>query len=70
MSSGSDSDEEYVPGEPEQLSEEGSADEETDLQYEKELEVKTNKRKAATTTSGMPLHYDAFCLTPRCSTLR
>ncbi|XP_063363666.1 uncharacterized protein LOC134652413 [Cydia amplana] len=47
MSSGSDSDEEYVPGEPEQVSEEGSADEETDIQYEKEQEIKTKKRKAA-----------------------
>ncbi|KAM3966220.1 craniofacial development protein 1-like [Aphomia sociella] len=47
MSSGSESDEDYVPGEPEQLSEEGSADEETELQYEKELEHKTKKRKAA-----------------------
>ncbi|XP_063535231.1 craniofacial development protein 1 [Cydia strobilella] len=47
MSSESDSDEEFVPGEPEQVSEEGSADEETDLQYEKEQEIKTKKRKAA-----------------------
>lgn len=52
MSSGSDSDEEYVPKEPEQLSEEGSADEETDLQYEKELEHKSMKRKAVTATKG------------------
>lgn len=46
MSSGSESDEDYVPGEPEQVSEEGSADEETDLQYEQELEHKSKKRKA------------------------
>lgn len=52
MSSGSESDEEYVPGEPEQVSEEGSADEETDQQYEKELEHKTRKRKAAEETKG------------------
>lgn len=47
MSSDSESDEEFVPGEPEQLSEEDSADEETDLQFEKEQEHKTKKRKAA-----------------------
>uniref|UniRef100_A0A1E1W1C1 Craniofacial development protein 1 n=2 Tax=Pectinophora gossypiella TaxID=13191 RepID=A0A1E1W1C1_PECGO len=47
MSSGSDSDEDFVPGEPEQLSEEESADDETDLQYEKEQEHKARKRKAA-----------------------
>ncbi|XP_059053790.1 craniofacial development protein 1 [Achroia grisella] len=47
MSSGSESDEDYIPGEVEQVSEEGSADEETDLQYEQELEYKTKKRKAS-----------------------
>lgn len=50
MSSGSESDEEFVPGEPEQLSEEDSADEETNLQYEKELEHKTKKRKSTEET--------------------
>ncbi|CAH0694057.1 unnamed protein product [Spodoptera exigua] len=44
-SSGSESDEEYVPGEPEKLSEEESANEETDMQFEKELEQKAKKRK-------------------------
>lgn len=52
MSSGSESDEEYVPGEPEQVSEEESADEETDQQYEKELEHKTKKRKSEEETKG------------------
>lgn len=52
MSSGSESDEEYVPGEPEQVSEEESADEQTDQQYEKELEHKTKKRKAKEETKG------------------
>lgn len=52
MSSGSESDEEYVPGEPEQVSEEESADEETNQQYEKELEHKTRKRKAAEETKN------------------
>lgn len=52
MSSGSDSDEDFVPGEPEQLSEEGSADEETDLQYEKELEHKVKKRKTVQESKG------------------
>lgn len=52
MSSGSESDGEYVPGEPEQVSEEESADEETDQQYEKELEHKTQKRKAKEETKG------------------
>lgn len=52
MSSGSESDEEYVPGEPEQVSEEESADEETDQQYEKELDHKTRKRKTAEETKG------------------
>ncbi|XP_063828249.1 nucleolar GTP-binding protein 2 [Ostrinia nubilalis] len=47
MSSGSESDDDYVPGEPEQLSEEESADDETDLQYEKEVEHKAKKRKTA-----------------------
>lgn len=46
MSSGSDSDEDYVPGEPEKVSEEESADEQTDLQYEKELDHNTKKRKS------------------------
>lgn len=45
MSSDSESDEEFVPGEPEQLSEEDSADEETDLQFEKEQEHKTKNEK-------------------------
>ncbi|CAB3220077.1 unnamed protein product [Arctia plantaginis] len=45
MSSGSESDEDYVPGEPEQLSEEGSADEETDQQYEHEVDQNIKKRK-------------------------
>ncbi|KAJ2943711.1 hypothetical protein O0L34_g16824 [Tuta absoluta] len=52
MSSGSDSDEEFVPGEPEQLSEEESADDETDLQFEREQEHKAKKRKAAQETKG------------------
>ncbi|XP_026316808.1 nucleolar GTP-binding protein 2 [Hyposmocoma kahamanoa] len=52
MSSGSESDEEYVPGEPEQVSEEESADEETEQQYEKELEHKTRKRKATEETKS------------------
>lgn len=52
MSSGSESDDEYVPGEPEQVSEEESADEETDQQFEKELEHKTKKRKAAEEIKG------------------
>ncbi|CAH0398817.1 unnamed protein product [Chilo suppressalis] len=52
MSSGSESDEEYVPGVPEQVSEEDSADEETDLQFEKELEHKTKKRKSDVATNG------------------
>ncbi|CAG4947207.1 unnamed protein product [Parnassius apollo] len=46
MSSGSDSDEDYVPKEPEKLSEEDSADEETEVQYENEIEQKSKKRKA------------------------
>ncbi|GBP18998.1 Craniofacial development protein 1 [Eumeta japonica] len=50
MSSGSESDEDYTPGEPEKLSEEESADEETDIQYEKELEQKMTKRKARNTS--------------------
>ncbi|KAI8426150.1 hypothetical protein MSG28_005098 [Choristoneura fumiferana] len=52
MSSDSESDEEFVPGEPEQLSEEDSADEETDLQFEKEQEHKTKKRKAVQDKDG------------------
>lgn len=52
MSSDSECDEDYVPGEPEQVSEEGSADEETDLQYEKELEHKSKKRKSLQDTKG------------------
>lgn len=52
MSSGSESDDEYVPGAPEQVSEEESADEETDQLYEKELEHKTKKRKAAEKNKG------------------
>ncbi|XP_060802576.1 uncharacterized protein LOC106135185 [Amyelois transitella] len=52
MSSGSDSDEDFIPGEPEQVSEEGSADEETDLQYERELEHKSKKRKAVPESKG------------------
>lgn len=47
MSSGSESDEDYVPGEPEQLSEEGSADEETEQQYEQEVDQNIKKRKLA-----------------------
>lgn len=47
MSSGSESDEEYVPGEPEKLSEVDSADEETEKQYAAEQEVKAKKRKLA-----------------------
>lgn len=47
MSSGSESDEDFVPGEPEQLSEEESADEETDQQFETELKEKATKRKLA-----------------------
>lgn len=45
MSSGSESDDDYVPGVPEQLSEEESADDETEHQYEKEQEQKATKRK-------------------------
>ncbi|XP_046968546.1 nucleolar GTP-binding protein 2 [Vanessa cardui] len=52
MSSGSESDDDYVPGEPEKVSEEESADDETDLQFEKELEHKTNKRKSAKSSKG------------------
>ncbi|CAH2091024.1 unnamed protein product [Euphydryas editha] len=52
MSSGSESDDDYMPEEPEKLSEEESADEETDLQFEKELEHKTNKRKSAQSVKG------------------
>nr|XP_021192857.2 uncharacterized protein LOC110378076 [Helicoverpa armigera] len=52
MSSGSESDEDYVPGEPEKVSEEESANEETDLQFEKELEQKAKKRKNVTETKG------------------
>lgn len=52
MSSGSESDEDYVPGEPEQLSEEESANEETDKQFESELEQKKNKRKVVQETKG------------------
>ncbi|CAG9793948.1 unnamed protein product [Diatraea saccharalis] len=52
MSSGSESDEEYVPGEPEQVSEEDSADEETDQQFKKELEYKATKRKADVAVKG------------------
>lgn len=52
MSSGSESDEEYVPGEPEKLSEEESANEETDMQFEKELEQKAKKRKGAKEETG------------------
>ncbi|XP_068618748.1 uncharacterized protein Ns2 [Battus philenor] len=46
MSSGSESDEDYVPKEPELLSEEESAEEETEAQYENEVEQKNNKRKS------------------------
>lgn len=52
MSSGSESDDDYVPGEPEQVSEEDSADQETDLQYNKEQEHKAKKRKAAQEING------------------
>ncbi|XP_014368983.2 nucleolar GTP-binding protein 2 [Papilio machaon] len=46
MSSGSESDDDYVPKEAEQLSEEESADDETEAQYENEVDQKTTKRKA------------------------
>ncbi|KPI97291.1 Craniofacial development protein 1 [Papilio xuthus] len=46
MSSGSESDEDYVPKEAEQLSEEESADDQTEAQYENEVDQKTKKRKA------------------------
>lgn len=52
MSSGSESDDDYVPGEPEQVSEEESADEEVDTQYEKELEHNSKKRKSQTPAKG------------------
>ena len=52
MSSGSESDDDYVPGEPEQVSEEESADEDVDIQYEKELEHNTKKRKSQTPAKG------------------
>ncbi|CAD0200905.1 unnamed protein product [Chrysodeixis includens] len=52
MSSGSESDEDYVPGEPEKLSEEESADEATDQQYENELEQKAKKRKIVNESKG------------------
>ncbi|KAG6444788.1 hypothetical protein O3G_MSEX003583 [Manduca sexta] len=45
MSSGSESDEDYVPKEPEQLSEEESADDETEKQYD--AEVENNKKRKA-----------------------
>lgn len=51
-SSGSESDEDYVPGEPEKVSEEESANEETDLQFEKELDQKAKKRKVVKQTKG------------------
>lgn len=51
MSSGSESDEDYVPKEPDQLSEEESADDETEAQYENEVEQKTKKRKAVQTNT-------------------
>lgn len=51
-SSGSESDEDYVPGEPEVVSEEESANEETDLQFSKEQEQKTKKRKKDKETKG------------------
>ncbi|CAG4949978.1 unnamed protein product [Colias eurytheme] len=46
MSSGSESDDDYVPEEPEKVSEEESADEETEQQFENEVETKTKKRKS------------------------
>lgn len=52
MSSGSDSDDDYVPEEPPQVSEEESADEETNLEFEKELEHKAKKRKSQQPTKG------------------
>ncbi|XP_023946672.2 uncharacterized protein LOC112052020 [Bicyclus anynana] len=52
MSSGSESDDDYVPEEPGPLSEEESADEETNIEYEKEVEHKTKKRKSAQLTKG------------------
>lgn len=51
-SSDSESDEDYVPGEPEKVSEEESANEETDLQFEKELDQKAKKRKVVKETKG------------------
>lgn len=52
MSSESESDEDYIPGEPEQLSEEESADEETEKQYEAESDHKNKKRKVAENKNG------------------
>lgn len=52
MSSDSESDGDYVPEEPEQLSEEESANEETDLQYENEVTQNNRKRKAFKKTKG------------------
>lgn len=52
MSSGSESDEDYTPGEPEQLSEEESANEETDQQYQNEVEQKVKKRKRMEESEG------------------
>lgn len=52
MSSGSESDDDYVPGEPEQVSEEESANEEVDTQYEEEIVHNTKKRKLQNTTKG------------------
>ncbi|CAK1545003.1 unnamed protein product [Leptosia nina] len=43
MSSGSESDDDYVPAEPEKVSEEESADEETEKQYENEVENRKRK---------------------------
>ncbi|CAH2217192.1 jg2774 [Pararge aegeria aegeria] len=52
MSSGSESDDDYVPEEPAQVSEEESADEETNIEYEKEVEHKTKKRKSVQLSNG------------------
>ncbi|CAH2039497.1 unnamed protein product, partial [Iphiclides podalirius] len=46
MSSGSESDEDYVPKEPEQVSEEESVDEETDEQSQDEKQQRSKKRKS------------------------
>ncbi|XP_034831172.1 uncharacterized protein Ns2 [Maniola hyperantus] len=52
MSSGSESDDDYMPEEPVQVSEEESADDETNLEYEKEVEHKAKKRKSEQPSEG------------------